>query len=206
MAQLDMTTALTQSDAALEAALFPPKETVAARPEPDWALIDEDLRRHKMVTRKLLWAEYKAAHPDGYEFSQFKEKLRLWQKASGRGLSMRQVHRAGEAVQVDYAGDTVMVSDGGVARTAQIFVACLPVIRVDPGGGDLDAGLRGLAGLACPAVHLPRRGSGSDHRRQSQGRRDPPLLLRPGHQRQLHRPGQALPDGGAAGPGEEAQG
>lgn len=126
VARLDMTTALTLSDAALEAALFPPKETVAARPEPDWALIDEDLRRHKMVTRKLLWAEYKAVHPDGYEFSQFKEKLRLWQKASGRGLSMRQVHRAGEMVQVDYAGDTVMVSDGGVARTAQIFVACLP--------------------------------------------------------------------------------
>src|SRR5215469_11720672 len=39
---------------------------------------------------------------------------------------MRQVHRAGETVQVDYAGDTVTVMDGGVARQAQIFVACLP--------------------------------------------------------------------------------
>jgi len=47
-------------------------------------------------------------------------------KASGRGLSMRQVHHAGEAVQVDYAGDTVTVIDDGVARQAQIFVACLP--------------------------------------------------------------------------------
>jgi hypothetical protein len=55
-------------------------------------------------------------------------KLRLseWQKASGRGLSMRQVHRAGETVQVDYAGDTVPVMEGGTARAAQIFVACLP--------------------------------------------------------------------------------
>ena len=39
---------------------------------------------------------------------------------------MRQVHHAGEAVQVDYAGDTVTVVDGGTAREAQIFVACLP--------------------------------------------------------------------------------
>ena len=38
---------------------------------------------------------------------------------------MRQVHRAGETVQVDYAGDTVPVMEGGTARAAQIFVACL---------------------------------------------------------------------------------
>jgi len=59
-------------------------------------------------------------------FSQFKLRLSEWQKASGRGLSMRQVHRAGETVQVDYAGDTIAVMDGGTARAAQIFVACLP--------------------------------------------------------------------------------
>ena len=39
---------------------------------------------------------------------------------------MRQEHRPGEALQVDYAGDTVVVMDGGQAREAQIFVACLP--------------------------------------------------------------------------------
>ena len=37
---------------------------------------------------------------------------------------MRQVHHAGETVQVDYAGDTVVVVDDGTARAAQIFVAC----------------------------------------------------------------------------------
>lgn len=112
-------------DEALEAALFPRKDA-ATRPEPDWARIDTELRRHKHVTRKLLWLEYKAEHPDGYEFSQFKLLLSRWQKASGRGLSFRQVHRAGEAVQVDYAGDTVTVIDAGIPRAAQIFVACLP--------------------------------------------------------------------------------
>src|SRR5271165_5570213 len=116
------------SDAALEAALFPPAPAVAGRAVPDWSAIDQELRCHKHVTRKLLWLEYKTTHPDGFEFSQFKLRLSEWQKASGRGLSMRQVHHAGETVtvQVDYAGDTVSVVEGGTAHAAQIFVACLP--------------------------------------------------------------------------------
>ena len=52
-------------------------------------------------------------YPHGLGFSQFKLRLSEWQKASGRGLSMRQVHHAGETVQVDYAGDTVAVMDDG---------------------------------------------------------------------------------------------
>jgi transposase len=124
-AGFDAATAAGLTDEAIETALFPPKPE-SGRPLPDWARIDEELRRHKHVTRKLLWAEYKAAHPEGYEFSQFKALLKAWQKTSGRGLSMRQVHRAGEVVQVDYAGDTLTVIDQGLERQAQIFVACLP--------------------------------------------------------------------------------
>jgi hypothetical protein len=37
--------------------------------------------------------------PDGLGFSQFKLRLSEWQKTSGRGLSMRQVHHASETVQ-----------------------------------------------------------------------------------------------------------
>ncbi len=103
-----------------------PPSAAGRRALPDWAAVDQELRRHKHVTRKLLWMEYKTAHPDGFGFSQFKLRLSEWQKASGRGLSMRQVHHAGETVQVDYAGDTVAVMDDGAARAAQIFVACLP--------------------------------------------------------------------------------
>jgi transposase len=125
-AGIDATRADSLSDEALEAALFIPAVVDNERPTPDWAAVDAELRRHKHVTRKLLWLEYKTAHPDGYEFSQFKLLLSRWQKSSGRGLSMRQVHRAGETVQVDYAGDTVGVMDAGVPRQAQIFVACLP--------------------------------------------------------------------------------
>ena len=124
-AAIDAAKAAGMMDQALEAALFPPA-TEGRRPLPDWAKLDEELRRHKHVTRELLWHEYKTAHPDGYEFSQFKRLLKDWQKNSGRGLSMRQVHRAGEAVEVDYAGDTVTIKDQGAERAVQIFVACLP--------------------------------------------------------------------------------
>lgn len=125
-AGLDAAAADGLSETALEVALYPPSSATDGRALPDWAEVDQELRRHKHVTRKLLWMEYKAADPDGLGFSQFKLRLSEWQKASGRGLSMRQVHHAGETVQVDYAGDTVAVMDDGMARAAQIFVACLP--------------------------------------------------------------------------------
>ena len=125
-AGIDAGAAGTMSDAALEAALFPPASSDERRAVPDWAAVDQELRRHKHVTRKLLWLEYRGAQPDGYGLSQFNLLLSAWQKASGRGLSMRQVHHAGEALQVDYAGDTISVMDGGTARPAQLFVACLP--------------------------------------------------------------------------------
>ena len=125
-AGLDAAAADGLSETALEVALYPPSSATDGRALPDWAEVDQELRRHKHVTRKLLWMEYKAADPDGLGFSQFKLRLSEWQKASGRGLSMRQVHHAGETVQVDYAGDTVAVMDDGTARAAQIFVACLP--------------------------------------------------------------------------------
>lgn len=125
VAGIDAAQAGGMTDDALEAALFPPPAE-PKRPLPDWAKIDEELRKHKHVTRKLLWLEYKEDHPDGYEFSQFKLRLKEWQKRSGRGLSMRQVHRAGEAVQVDYAGEKFVIVDQGVERELNIFVACLP--------------------------------------------------------------------------------
>ena len=39
---------------------------------------------------------------------------------------MRQVHRAGETLEVDYAGMRLTVVELGKPREAQIFVACLP--------------------------------------------------------------------------------
>jgi transposase len=112
-------------DAALEARLFPPPApTVASRPAPDFAAVHTELRR-KGVTLELLWVEYRERHPDGYGYSQFCQLYRLWQRRVD--VVMRQEHRAGEKLFVDFAGQTVPVVDPrtGEVSPAAIFVAVL---------------------------------------------------------------------------------
>jgi transposase len=96
----------------------------AAKPQPDWTVIHEELRK-KSVTLQLLWEEYKVQHPEGYQLTQFCEYYSRWRKKLD--LSMRQTHKAGEKMFVDYAGQTVPVTDPqtGVVREAEIFVAVL---------------------------------------------------------------------------------
>ncbi len=113
-------------DEALEALLFPPRSAAGtARPVPDWAEIQRELRR-KGVTLQLLWLEYKSVHPGaGYQYTQFCERYRQWRNRLDPVL--RQEHRAGEKVFVDYAGQTVPVvdPDTGEIRESQIFVGVL---------------------------------------------------------------------------------
>ena len=112
-------------DAALEKLLFPsPPPPGLERPIPDWSEIHTELR-HKGVTLSLLWQEYKAVNPEGYQYSQFCELYRRWRGLLG--VWMRQDHRAGEKLFVDYAGQTVEVinADTGEVKEAQIFVAVL---------------------------------------------------------------------------------
>jgi transposase len=89
---------------------------------PDLPTLHRELAR-KGVTLMLLWEEYKSAHPDGLQYSQFCRHYRAY--AGTLDLTMRQVHRAGEKCFVDYAGQTVGVTDRatGELRPAQIFVA-----------------------------------------------------------------------------------
>lgn len=114
------------SDAELEAFLFPPRVSPeqAPRPLPDWHAIHEE-RKRKGVTLFLLWEEYKAAHPEGYEYSRFCDLYRQW--AGRLPVWMRQEHKAGEKLFVDYAGMTMPVTNAktGEVREAQVFVATL---------------------------------------------------------------------------------
>jgi len=113
-------------DAQLENLLFPTAALApnTERPLPDWLYIHAELRR-KGVTLALLWQEYKAQYPAGYQYSQFCDRYRLWAKIIDP--VMRQEHRAGEKLFVDYAGMTVPVYDAqrSETREAQIFVAVL---------------------------------------------------------------------------------
>ena len=113
-------------DTALERALFPsvsPAQS-SSHQAPDFSAIHTEFKR-PAVTLALLWQEYKQSNPGGYQYSRFCELYRSW---SGRiDLVMRQEHKAGEKLFVDYAGQTVDVVDGasGEVRAAQIFVAVL---------------------------------------------------------------------------------
>jgi transposase len=112
-------------EAALEARLFPPAPSSAAeRTLPEWDHIQRELRRDG-VTLQLLWLEYKEAHPDGLQYSQFCARFRQWKGGVDRVL--RQAHKAGEKVFVDFAGQTVEVicRETGEVRPAQIFVGVL---------------------------------------------------------------------------------
>lgn len=81
--------------------------------------------RRPGVTLALLWQEYRLSHPQGFQYSWFCEHYRLW--AAKVDVAMRQEHRAGEKLFVDYAGQTVPVIDRqtGEIRQAQVFVAVL---------------------------------------------------------------------------------
>src|SRR5260370_7958210 len=74
------------------------------------------------MTLMLLWEEHRADYADvhTYGYSQFCENYRRFAKQLRR--SMRQVHRAGEKLFIDYAGPTIGLSDGS---RAHIFVAAL---------------------------------------------------------------------------------
>ena len=74
---------------------------------------------------QLLWDEYKAAHPQGIQYTTFCVHYRAW--FGKQELVMRQDHRAGEKLFVDYAGQTASVIDRetGEVRSAQIFVAVM---------------------------------------------------------------------------------
>ncbi|MCP3997795.1 MAG: transposase, partial [bacterium] len=95
------------------------------RPLPDWSEIHLEHKKPG-VTLQLLWDEYKLEHgEDGYQYSRFCELYGQWR---GRlDLSMRQQHKAGEKLFVDYCGQTVPITDPATGETHEdeIFVAVL---------------------------------------------------------------------------------
>ncbi|MFM9436466.1 transposase [Janthinobacterium sp. CG_23.3] len=115
------------NDTVLERLLFPPSEPSSVqRPAPARPTVHNELRR-KGVTLELEWQKYKAEKPDDYKYSAFCEHYRRWRQQLT--LSMRQTHTPGERLFIDYAGQTLGVTDGstGEIRAAQAFVAVLGV-------------------------------------------------------------------------------
>ncbi len=112
-------------EGALEGRLYrhrPARRT--GRPEVDPAALHLELRK-KAVTLQLLHVEYLEQHPDGYRYTQFCEIYKRWR--GRQGPTMRQVHRAGEKMFVDYSGDRPAIVDPqtGEVIPVELFVAVL---------------------------------------------------------------------------------
>jgi transposase len=113
-------------DGELEARLFVQAAALTglSRPQPDCAEIHREVRR-KGVTLQLLWVEYKQRCPEGYQYTQFVHHYRQWARCLD--VVLRQDHRAGERLFLDFAGQTLPITDplSGVVTAAELFVAVL---------------------------------------------------------------------------------
>lgn len=115
------------SEEALEEQLYgaePNAEERATRPLPDYAVVHaERMRPH--VTLALLHEEYLGEHPQGYGYTQFCAYYRRW--LGQRQFTMRQDHKAGDKLFVDYSGKKPFYVDPetGEKREVELFVGVL---------------------------------------------------------------------------------
>jgi transposase len=120
-AGLDRAAVQSLDDVTLERRLLASPEKPRHHVQPDFGRIHHELRR-KGVTLMLLWEEYRAEYAERqtYGYSQFCENYRHFAKRLKR--SMRQIHRGGEKLFIDFAGPTLALADGG---RAHIYVAAM---------------------------------------------------------------------------------
>jgi transposase len=115
-----------QDDAALEVLLYPRRPPgIEVHPAPDYAWIERELKR-KHVTRRQLWREYLAQHPDGLKYTSFCVNFQHWRRS--RGVTLSLTHTPGDRLFVDYAGDPAFFIDPvtGIEQKAWLFVAVWP--------------------------------------------------------------------------------
>lgn len=118
------------TNAELEQLLFPNRHKASSQyAEPDYPYIHRELARSG-VTLTLLWEEYCAKCQEAgkrpYMSTQFGERYRRWARITK--ATMRIQHKPGDAMQVDWAGDTIPIQDPvtGEQSAAYLFVAVLP--------------------------------------------------------------------------------
>ncbi len=113
-------------DDELERRLFPDVAKLTLHhPQPDYEVMKKELTK-KGVTLQLLWFEYRSIHPDGYGYSQFCERYRIWRRH--QSVVMRLDHKAGEKMFVDFPGLTIPIYDAATLKLdfeAELFVSVL---------------------------------------------------------------------------------
>jgi transposase len=98
--------------------------TNAQKTLPDFEYIHTELKIDG-VTLETLWQEYRTEHSTGYSYTHFARLYKRW--ARKLNISMRQTHRAGEKLFIDYSGQRLPITDkaNGTVWIAEIFVAAM---------------------------------------------------------------------------------
>ena len=111
--------------------LYPERanDLLGLRAQPDYESIHKDLAK-RGTNLTLLWEEYETKARNAalipYKYSQFCDRYRKW--AQTKKATMRIKHKPGDAMQVDWAGTTIPITDcyTGEISNAYLFVAVLP--------------------------------------------------------------------------------
>ena len=113
------------SDREILSKLFDLESKPTKYPIPNWSKVHQELRS-KIVTLELLHEEYRKDYPDGhYGYTWFCNQYKAYAKKLSP--SMRQIHKAGEKVFIDFSGTRQAIADPrtGEISYAEIFVAVL---------------------------------------------------------------------------------
>ena len=118
------------TNAMLKDILFPKDSSVSSiYVQPDFPKIHKDLAQAG-TNLSLLWTEYcdrcRASNQVPYMYTQFCDKYRQWARITK--ATMRIQHKPGDAMQVDWAGNTLDIHDSvtGDISKGYLFVAVLP--------------------------------------------------------------------------------
>lgn len=113
------------NDKQLMSLLYPPAERKERAPEPDLNYMYHEMKK-KDVTLGILWEEYRDIHSEGLMYTQFCERYRVFKKLNR--MYMHKEHKAGEEMEVDWAGSSIPYFDRDSQnyKHASVFVAVLP--------------------------------------------------------------------------------
>jgi transposase len=151
----------------LQTRLYPSKAKAAQamRPELDFERVLRELGR-KHVTRRQLWKEYRAQHPNGLKYTAFCVNFRRWRKTLGAEATLSLEHVPGDKLLVDYSGDPAQFVDRhtGEIIPAPLFVAVWAVsskiyseaTKTQDKKDWLEAHVNALEAVGCaPAAFVP---------------------------------------------------